>query len=473
MPSKVALSTLNATTMDIMNVIRQNAPFEYQSLVPEVQVETDIPKVGQVILGTPALSNHFVSALINRIAQVRIKSATFNNDYAEFKKGYLEYGETVEEVFVQIAKAREFSVEKAEKREFKRTIPDVRAAFHVMNWRVQYPVTVQYEDLRMAFLSASGVQDLVAKIIDSLYNGDKYDEYLLFKYLIIMGYNKNVIKKQYMDGAIDDYAAYFRCISNLITFFKTEYNAEGVTTSTPKNDQYIFMDSMFNAQFDVNVLARAFNMEKADFMGRLKLVDDWTTFDNERFEEIRAESNGLEEVTAEELENMANVKAVLFDKEWFQFYDNLMTMTEKQVAAGIYWNYFLNVWRTVSYSPFSNAVAFVAGEESEEVVPDYVMITDAYADAENGGFTYALKAYDSNDNVIEGARFLQTESATENAVAITPYGMVIANANNSVTFPAEITITVEYNGVEYNGTFTVGDTTNIPGTTISVGGGGD
>lgn len=107
MAKKVAVSTLNASTMDILNVIRQNASAEYQNLVPEVTKETDIPKVGEVLYGYPALANQFINALVNRIALVQVRSATFNNDYAELKKGYLEFGESVEEVFVQIAKARE------------------------------------------------------------------------------------------------------------------------------------------------------------------------------------------------------------------------------------------------------------------------------------------------------------------------------------------------------------------------------
>ena len=168
MAKRVAISNLNASTIDILNTIRANASLEYQNLVPTVQTEHDIPKVGDVLMGYPALANQFVNALINRIALVRVKSATFNNDYAELKKGYLEFGETVEEVFVNIAKAREFSVEKAEAREFKRTLPDVRSAFHTINWRVQYPVTIQDEDLRLAFLSMDGVQNLISKI-------DKYN----------------------------------------------------------------------------------------------------------------------------------------------------------------------------------------------------------------------------------------------------------------------------------------------------------
>ena len=312
MAKKVAVSTLNASTMDILNVIRQNASAEYQNLVPEVTKETDIPKVGEVLYGYPALANQFINALVNRIALVQVRSATFNNDYAELKKGYLEFGESVEEVFVQIAKAREFSVEKAESREFKRSLPDVRSAFHAMNYRVQYPVTIQDEDLRTAFLSANGVQDLIAKIVDSVYTAAQYDEYLLFKYTMIKAITKGQMYPMSIGDGTDmhDAAVAFRGMSNQLQFMSTKYNVAGVHTTTPKSDQYIFMDAKYNAQYDVNVLASAFNMDKADFMGRLKLIDDWTTFDNERFSEIVANSDQIEEVTANELALMANVKVL-------------------------------------------------------------------------------------------------------------------------------------------------------------------
>lgn len=364
MPRRVAITSLNASTLDIINTIRANASMEYQNLVPEITQATEIPKVGEILYGYPALANQFLSALINRIALVRINSATFNNAYAELKKGYLEFGETVEEVFVQITKAREFSAEKAEAREFKRTLPDVRTAFHVMNWRVQYPVTIQKEDLRMAFTSANGVQDLIAKIIDAVSTAAEYDEFLLFKYLIIKAVSHGkMYPVTFDDSDIHNAAKKFRGMSNLITFMKTDFNIDGVTTTTPKADQYIFMDAMFNAEYDVDVLASAFNMDKATFMGKLKLIDDFTSFDNERFDVIRANSDMIEEVTAEELALMANVKAVLVDKEWFQVYDNTNQFTEVFVSSGLYWNYNYHVWKTVSSSPFSNAICFI-GEAS-------------------------------------------------------------------------------------------------------------
>ena len=417
MARKLALTKLNASTVDIINTIRANASYEYQSVVPQITNATEIPKVGEILYGYPTLANQFINALVNRIALVNVKSATFNNAYAELKKGYLEFGETVEEVFVNIAKAREFSVDKAEAREFKRTLPDVRTAFHVMNYRVQYPITIQDEDLRQAFLSVNGVQDLIAKIIDSVYTASEYDEYLLFKYLLIKGITGGKMYPVSIGtGDLKECASKFRGMSNQLTFMSTKYNADGVTTTTPKNDQYIFMDSMFNAEYDVNVLASAFNMDKATFSGKLKLIDDWTTFDNERFKQIIENSDTMELVTNEELAMMKNVKAVLIDSEWFQVYDNHNKMTETYVASGQYWNYFYNVWKTVSSSPFSNAIVFVTGEASAE--PTTVTGKVANVDVSEVATIYEIET----DERVE---FIQTEALTKKGIAVHKYGAII------------------------------------------------
>ena len=54
----------------------------------------------------------FINALVNRIAIVRVQSANFNNPYAILKKGYLEFGESIEDIFVSIANVVDFSAEK-------------------------------------------------------------------------------------------------------------------------------------------------------------------------------------------------------------------------------------------------------------------------------------------------------------------------------------------------------------------------
>lgn len=447
MPRRVAVTTLNASTIDILNTIRQNASAEYRNAVPEVQTANDIPKVGEVLYGYPALANQFINALVTRIALVRIKSSTFNNDYAELKKGYLEFGEQVEEVFVNIAKAREFSAVKAEAREFKRTIPDVRAAFHAMNWRVQYPVTIQDEDLRTAFTSMDGVQDLIAKIVDSVYTANEYDEYLLFKYLMIKAITKGKMYPVSIgDGTnMNDAAVAFRGMSNQLQFVHTEYNASGVHTNTDKADQYIFMDADYNARYDVNVLASAFNMDKATFMGKLKLIDSWTTFDNDRFSEIMSDSDSVEKVTDEELNLMKDVKAVLVDKEWFQIYDNNNKFTETYVASGMYWNYFYNVWKTVSSSPFSNAIVFVTSTATTTLPTTVnVTVTDKTTSADSVTLTVMPEATTSLAH--STVEFVQTEALTKAGIGVHKYGAILIPKSQ---FKTTIALEAKIDGVSY------------------------
>lgn len=463
MARRIANSTLNASTIDILNVIRQNASYDYQQNVPEVATVNDIPKVGEIIYGTPAFANQFINALVNRIAIVRVQSATFNNPYSILKKGYIEYGETVEDIFVSIAKAVDFNVEKAAKREFQRTIPDVRSAFHVMNWRVMYPVTIQDEDLRQAFLSIEGVQNLIAKIVDAVYTAAEYDEFLLFKYLLIKAISHGkMFPTSIGEGTeLSEAAVQFRGTSNLLPFMSNEYNEAGVKTNTPKDRQVIFMDAMFNAQFDVNVLASAFNMDKADFMGRLFLIDNWTDFDNERFDVIRANSDGIEEVTSSELALLANVKAVILDDNWFQVYDNNNKFTEKYVASGLYWNYFYHTWKTVSNSPFANAVVFVTSA-ADVALPATVTVHVDAKDESDVATVFTISAdFEEAGLEPQNVNFVQTEALTSDGIAVQKYGGLIIPASKVGT---DITLVAEINGTTYTAATTIKGSTAVDAT---------
>lgn len=463
MAKRIANSTLNASTIDILNVIRQNASYDYQQNVPEVKTVNDIPKVGEVIYGTPSFANQFINALVNRIAVVRVQSATFFNPYSILKKGYIEYGETIEDIFVSIAKAVDFNVEKAAKREYQRSIPDVRSAFHAMNWRVFYPVSIQDEDLRQAFLSADGVQNLIAKIVDTVYTAADYDEFLLFKYLLIKAVSHGKMHPTSIGAGTDlnEAAVQFRGTSNLLPFISSDYNEAGVKTSTPKERQVIFMDAMFNAQFDVNVLASAFNMDKADFMGRLFIIDNWTDFDNERFDVIRANSDGIEEVTTEELALMANVKAIILDENWFQVYDNNNKFTEKYASSGLYWNYFYHTWKTVSNSPFANAVVFVTSSADVALPASITVHVDAKDESDIATVFTISADFESAGLSPQNVNFVQTEALTKAGIAVQKYGGLIIPASQIAT---DITIVAEINGVNYTATTAVNGSTTVDST---------
>lgn len=463
MARRIAKTKLDARSIDILNVIRNNASYAYQKDVPKIEKEQDIPKVGEILFGNPSHSNEFINALINRIALVRVQSATFNNPYKHLKKGYLEFGETVEDIFVGIIKAVKYDAEKASGREFKRTLPNVQSVFHLTNWRVMYPITIEKQALRRAFTSADGVTNLITSIIDQVYQSAEYDEYLLFKYLLIKAISHGKVYPQSIDTTdMNSVAVAFRGKSNLLPIDMTgRFNETHVQNNTPIDRQCIFMDADFNAKFDVEVLASAFNMNKADFIGRLHLIDDFSSFDNERFEAIREESTGLEEVTEDELELMKNVKGVLVDEEWFQVYDNLLEFDETRVGSGLYWNYWLHCWKTISYSPFANAIVFV-DRGAAISLPSKINVKITGKDTSEVGTIFTLNVQDDTATLNPNSvNFVQTEALTKDGIAVQKYGAIVIP---STKYDSNITLVADLEGTTYTGTTPITSDSNVDDT---------
>lgn len=370
MPTRPSVQKLSATSVDILNAIRNNASADYRNYIPQADDSLDsVRSIGNILMNYPALQNEFLNALVNRIGRVLVTSKMYDNPWNMFKRGMLEFGETIEEVFVEIAKPFEYDPETAESEVFKREIPDVRAAFHILNYQKFYKVTVQRDQLRQAFLTWDGVTDLITKIINSMYAGANYDEFLVMKYLVAVNIlngrlkaveisdPSNVANMKSVVGAI-------KSVSNGMEFMTTEYNQAGVHTYTDKRDQYIILTSDFDAVMDVEVLASAFNMDKADFMGRRVLVDSFASLDNDRLALLFKDDKNYVPLTQDELNALATIPAVLVDRDWFMILDNLLEFTDQYNGQGLYWNYWLHVWKTLSVSPFANSAVFVPGVPS-------------------------------------------------------------------------------------------------------------
>lgn len=368
MPTRPTKVTLDTNVMNVLNAIRNNNSNYYKDYVPPMTDVSELRQIGKIIMDVPALQNEFLNALINRIALVKITSKMFDNPWARFKKGFLEYGEVIEEVFVDLIRVYEFDAEKAETELFKRVAPDVRAAFHVMNYRKFYKVTIERQKLAKAFLSAAGMNDLITYIMTAIYTSAAYDEFLTMKYMLA----RNILNCRMYPIEIDAVSeANMKSIvttvkgtSNLLEFPSRKYNPAGVFQHTDKSDQYILIDTQFDAKMDVNVLASAFNMDKAQFMGNRVAIDGFGSLDNERLAELFADDPYYVEITAEEQAALNEIPLAVVDENFFMIYDNLNEFREVENGQGLYWNYFYHQWKTFSTSPFSNALVYVPATPS-------------------------------------------------------------------------------------------------------------
>lgn len=355
---------LTGTSVDVLNAIRNSASTNYRDFVPVATPDADVIKgIGSVLMQLPELRNEFLSNLVNRIAKVIITSKMYSNPWAFFKKGMLEYGESVEEIFVNIARAELYDPALEGETVWRRRIPDVRAAFHVRNYEVKYPITIQDADIKKAFLTLEGVNDLITKIYESLYTAAEYDEFIVMKYMVARHLLDGHIYPYPVPAPTDEQAikgdvVAFRATSNLLEYMSSDYNLAGVKTHTRKADQYIIINAEYEAKLDVNVLAAAFHMDKAEYLGHRVGVDSFGALDNARLEMLFRDDPTYRPITDDEKAILDEIPAVLVDREWFQIYDNLMDTESIRNPSEKYTNVFYHTWKTFSISPFANAVVF-------------------------------------------------------------------------------------------------------------------
>lgn len=361
MPTIPKTQTLNASSVDILNAIRNSASTNYRDFVPTASNTSEsIRRIGEIIMQYTPLQNEFLNALVNRIARVIITSKMYTNPLSMFKKGLIDFGETIEEIFVNIANPHQYGVEESENKVFAREIPDVRAAFHTLNYKKFYKQTIQNKDLNQAFLSWDGITDLISKIVNAMYTAANYDEFVTTKYMLakaILDGRLSAITVNANDakGAVTK----IKGVSNALTFMSNNYNAAGVQTFTDKDDQYLLVNSQFDSEIDVEVLASAFNMSKAEFMGHRILIDGFGTLDVARLNVLFKDDPNYEEPSEDTLMALNAIPAVLVDKNFFMIFDNMYEFTENYNGQGLYWNYFYHTWKTFSMSPFANALVFV------------------------------------------------------------------------------------------------------------------
>lgn len=451
MAVKPKIVTLTNSSVDILNVIRNNASVNYQNYVPQATPDADsIKEIGGVIMDNPQLQNEFLSALVNRIGRVLITSKMYENPWSMFKKGMLEFGETIEEIFVNIAKPFQFDPNVAESNLFKREIPDVRSAFHIMNYQKYYKTTIQNDQLRQAFLSWQGITDLIAKIVDSMYSGANYDEFQTMKYMlakhILNGRMYPVTIPAVTEANMKTIVSTIKGVSNNYEFMSNKYNLAGVHTQSSKKDQYLLINSNFDATMDVEVLASAFNMDKTEFTGKRVLVDSFGSLDIERLNILFADDPTYTEIGEADLQALDAIPCVLVDKDWFMIFDNFYNFTEQYNGEGLYWNYWYHVWKTFSVSPFANNALFIPG------TPTVTSVTVSPAVATvKAGQTISLSA------VVQTEYFApQTVDWTSNTggVAVNKGGVVTVGTDVAPDTVVTITATSTYDSKK-TGTATI------------------
>ena len=188
-----------------------------------------------------------------------------------------------------------------------------------------------------------------------------------------------------------------------------------IKTWTDEDRFVLIVTADLMAEVDVDVLARAFNIENTKFLGRVIEVD---SFENEE------------------------IQAILCDEAWFQIYENVMRFDEFYNARVMAWNEYLHVWQTYAICPFANAVVLATAQPKPATaisVNDVSVVKDATANV-----TVTLTPTDATSELefISGDETVFTVSTTGVVTGVKAgTGTLTVKTDNGLTDTATVTVT--------------------------------
>ena len=332
---------VEATNKNIIRAIRDLNP---NTRIPD-PLKNSIDEVYNDILNIDVVRNEFVTALIGRIALTQINSSYFKNPLGRLKSDPMRYGLTEQEIFVNLIKGKTFDQFAGVDELYAYYDSNVMAAYHKVNPAMQYPITITYDNLRMAFTSETGVRDLISAKVNAVYSSAEYDEFLTMKMLAETAFNKGQLFNVKCDvttkDGVTDLTKRMKSYIGQMKFPHPEYNIAGATSTAMENGIYYMVTPEIDAALDVDVLATAFHDSKVDITAHKIVIDK---FSNE------------------------HIKALLFDMRWFKVRENFRTMSDSRNGAALTWNYFYTLSQMYSYSPFFAMIAFTDEDMTTDTV---------------------------------------------------------------------------------------------------------
>lgn len=414
----------------VFNVVRENASKVFMETVPSA-TEDNIQTLSNILFNDAyqPMLNEFVTNLINRIGLTIIRNKTFSNPLSILRKGSMPLGTDIQDLYENPAEAEQYELSNtAMAKLLTITDPDTHVAYYRRNRKDLYTKTISRENLQGAFVSWEKFESYISAITTSLYSGNYIDEFELTKALVDGAYDNNKVIVETVTAVTDETTAkaFIKKCRSLFTKMKlpsTKYNAyskfsgaKGVIKTWTEDDRFVLIvTSDVMAEVDVDVLARAFNIENTKFLGRVIEVD---SFENEE------------------------IQAILCDEAWFQIYENLMRFDEFYNARTMTWNEYLHVWQTYAICPFANAIVFATAQPKPATaisVADVSVVEDATANV-----TVTLTPADATSELtfISGDETVFTVSSTGVVTGVSAgTGTLTVETDNGLSDTATVTVT--------------------------------
>lgn len=344
----------DTSNIDMLNAIRTDARSDYQNMVPEA-TKANIQDTIAGIMSDNITRNQFMNSLINRIGSTIVRDITWKNPLAIFKQGMMNFGDTIEEVHLDFIKPTIYEEQRdyLEKDVFGQAPPPSKSAFHTINRKEKFKITINRDVLRRAFLSDTGLAEMTSQIMAVAASSDEWSEFLsmtkLFKTydekygffrMQIADMNTFEPDKNKVDAALKA----LRVAANKMAYPTPAFNSAGVHSFARPEDLVLIATPEFKANVDVTSLSAAFNRSDAEAPSHIITVPG-------------------------EALGMADTSAILTSRQFLVIKDVLLENRSISNPEGLYDNFWLHHWSVLSASPFTPAIAFGTKPNTVVVTP--------------------------------------------------------------------------------------------------------
>ncbi len=316
-----------------------------KELIEYLELPTDIITKLSTAQGSDytAAANQFLEALHNKVLYQTVASMNFTNPFKQFDSFPINYGDTIENIFVEMPKGYAFNKDATDP--FTKVVPSVKALYATINYEMQYATTIEDALLRRACLSEYGFMSLIDSILGQLSKAMSLDEYFA---TIAMLNNKDLFANgietlSVSSDAVKASKTITKTIVNTVSSYKlpmTTNNKLGVMQVSNPSDVLLIIKYGLLNDINLDYLTGVFNLTKVDLVKRIIEVDGFKV----------ANSEGT--LVGDDIDFM------VIDAKAFDMHTALQDGGMIYNPKGKYTNHFYNLWKIMSFKYFYNARAF-------------------------------------------------------------------------------------------------------------------
>lgn len=297
-----------------------------------------------------AVSNQFLSALVNKIVYQKVHKMKFTNPFKRFESYPIKFGDTVENLWIELPEG--YTYDKDATDPFAVKVQSAKSLYASINYEMQYQITIYRKLLKRAVLSEYGLMDVIDYMVASVGTKKDIDEYQATIYMLNNEdlYAGGIEELEIAADAtpLEKYKAITQKIVDVATDFALpckDNNVLKVMNVTEKSDVVLVIKQEILNHINLDYLAGVFNLDK------VKLVENIIPVRS--FQVVKPGAAAEDPTVVGE-----DIDFVLLDANGFDIHDALQDSGSIYNPKGKYTNQFTDSWKIIAYKYFFNARAF-------------------------------------------------------------------------------------------------------------------